>query len=109
MTRIRLVFAIGLAAAVLSAGRAQESPKKDEPKKAEPVRLTTEKLGEMLTDMGYEPKLEDKVYYKVKVSIPDWNSEVWLWIAPGGKEVRLFATFTLRPGFEDAPAEAWAK
>jgi uncharacterized protein (TIGR03067 family) len=104
MTRFPFAIALVAAAAILSAGRAD-----DPPKKAEPVRLTTEKLGEMLTDMGYEPTFQDKLYYKVKVSIPDWNSVVWLWITSGGKEVRLFAEFTLRAGFEDAPAGAWVQ
>lgn len=108
MTQVRFAFAIGLAAAVLSAGPAQDTPKKAEPKKAEPARLTTEKLGAMLTDMGFEPKSQDKQYYTVKVSVPDWESTVWLWVV-SDREVRLFAGIGLWAGFEDAPAGAWLK
>lgn len=98
MSRTRTAFAVALLAAC--AATAQE-PKK------EPARLDLRALGEMLTDLGAEPKPVDNNFQKVRWTTPDWGSPVWLSVSGNKQTLWLYTEFDLRPDFEKAPGDAW--
>ena len=77
-----------------------------EPKK-ERARLDTKSLGEMLADMGLEAKLVDERFQKIRWTVKDWTSPVWLSVADDKRTVWLYTEFALRPDFgrlADLPA-----
>ena len=106
MTRMRFLLAsLGLLAACwCAAGRAADEPTKAEPPKS--AKLTTAALGEMLTNMGYEPKLADKKYHTVMVESNRRSWQIWVSVENDGR-VQLLGAFALRDDFEKAPADAW--
>jgi uncharacterized protein (TIGR03067 family) len=107
MNRVQLAF-LALIFTACAAVRADD-PKKDPPKAKEPVRLDAKSLGEMLVDMGLETKLIDDLFQKIRWTIKDWGSPVWLSISTDKRTVWLYTEFELRPGFDKAPATAWLK
>ncbi|MDB5308047.1 MAG: hypothetical protein JWO38_2249 [Gemmataceae bacterium] len=112
MTRVRCVLAcLGLMAGGWgAASRADDPPPtKDPPAAAEPLRLTTASLGLMLTDLGYEPKLGEDRFQKIRATAKDWTSPVWLSVSGSGRTVWLYTEFDLRPDFDKAPADAWRR
>lgn len=109
MRYARAVLAVAILVAC-TATRADE-PKKDPPKAKEPTRLDFKALGEMLTDMGYDPKVTDNnTFQKIQVSTAkDGAYSVWLSVSPSKQYVWLYTSFSLPEGFEKAPAASWRK
>jgi uncharacterized protein (TIGR03067 family) len=106
MTRVRTAVA-ALLAACAAAGA--DEPKTADPKKA-PARLDFKALGEMLTDMGYEPKATDNdTFHKITATGKGTGYPVWVSVSSNKQFVRLYTSFDLPPGFEKAPAESWRK
>ena len=109
MMRARIALVVVLLAACFAAGA--DEPKKDPPKAKEPARLDFKALGEMLTDMGYDPKATDgDRFHKIQVpTSKDGTYSVWLSVSTSKQFVWLYTSFTLPDGYEKAPAATWRK
>ncbi len=109
MTRVRVAFAVALLAA-LAVGADEPKKDKDPPKAKGPVRLDFKALGEMLTDLGYEPKATDNnSFHKIIASSKEFTHPVWLSLSADQRTVWFYNYNSLPDGFEKAPAESWRK
>lgn len=107
MTPARFALAVVLLAACAAGA---DEPKTDPPKAKGPARLTFKALGEMLTDLGYEPTATDNnTFHKITATSKEFTHTVWLYVTPDQKSVGFYNSGALPDGFEKAPAEAWRK
>jgi uncharacterized protein (TIGR03067 family) len=108
--RTALAVALLVACVATHATRADE-PTKADPRVKEPVRLDIKALGEMLTDMGYNPEPTDKGRFQ-KIVVPtstDGTFTIWLSVIDDGQFIRLFTPFSLPDDLGRAPPSAWVK
>ena len=99
------------AVAMLPLAAAQSAPK-PEPKKVDPGVLTPTSLGEILTDLAYEPKPvgpKNSGTYEISTTQNGWTVPVAVGVTASGKYVALNVNFIPLAEPEKAPRAAWLK
>jgi len=108
----RICAAVLIALTACTAVRA-DLPNLTNPKapdtKSEPVRLDFKSLGEMLTDLGFDPKPSDNTYQQIRATRKDNSSSIWLMVSGNQKILWMYTEFSLPEGYEKAPASVWQK
>jgi hypothetical protein len=109
----RLVHLLVLLAAV-SPAISQDSAKKDNPDKkdAAPGALSPEGLGDLLRDLGYEPKdiSEKKTgVWQITTDRNEWKLYIAISLSGNGKLLWFSVRFAALADPDSAPASAWLK